>query len=116
MISQIIADIYELTLEIESSLDQENIDQIEPLLEKRGKMMAKVEALKLESPEYQYTVAEQNMLQATFQLDQLLIPKMEELKTEAGKKLNQLKLKQQVSKKYSPYQQQNYGAFIDTNK
>jgi len=116
MITQLIADIYEITLEIERCLEQENIDQIEPLLERRGKMMAKVETFKLENPDYRYTDDDQKRFQATFQLDQLLIPKMEELKTEAGKKINQLKKKQQVSKKYLPYQQQNYGAFIDTNK
>jgi len=114
--NQLIDDIYETTVKIGSLLKQGKIDDFQVLLDQRGKMMGKVEALKLENPHYTYPVETKQKLEATFQLDQLLIPQMEEMKTEASKALNQIKKNKQVSKSYMPYRQQTYGAFIDTNK
>jgi hypothetical protein len=114
--NQLIADIYEMTVKMGSMLEQGKIEEFLVLLDERGTMMGKVETLKLENPNYTYPVETKQKLEATFKLDQLLIPQMEEMKTEASKALNQIKKNKQVSKSYMPYRQQTYGAFIDTNK
>jgi hypothetical protein len=116
MMNQLIADIYEHTVEMERALEQRDFDKFEALLEKRGLMMAKVESLRLNEEHFSYSDELKAKIKDTFELDQMLIPQIKELKTEAGGKLTQIKKNKQVSKSYMPYRQQNYGAFIDTNK
>lgn len=116
MVNQLIADIYDLTVEMRRALEEEDFDRFETLLEKRGVLMFKVETLKSENSDEGYSSESRRYIEATIKLDQLLLPQVEEKKHHAGLMLKQIKQKKQVSEKYSPYRQQTYGAFIDTNK
>lgn len=116
MIDQLIAEIYEATVEMGHRFEADDIDGFEAILAKRQNLMDKVDRLKRDIPNHTYSAESKKTLAAVIQLDQLLFPKIKEKKNQVGTNINQVKKNKQVSKKYMPYQQQNFGAFIDTNK
>lgn len=116
MVERMISEIYDTTLEMERQLEARNVEEFEKLLDNRQHLMVEVETFKSENPDFQYVPHLKDKLKATILLDQQLLPKMEELKEELGQELGKTKKKRRVSQKYSPYNKQHYGAFIDMNK
>ncbi|MEH7255573.1 hypothetical protein V7111_26035 [Neobacillus niacini] len=113
---EMIAAIYQITLDILNRLNEEKYEEIEEFLTKRNEMMLSVDEWKQLHPEQKYSDKAKRMIEETIRLDQkvTLLIKKEMHITEQS--LNQLKNKKQVSMKYQPYSKQTNGVFVDKTK
>ncbi len=113
---ELIAAINKITIEMNHSLKEKNIDEFEKQLMARNVLMDQVNQYKAENPDFQYSLDAKKMLEDSLQLDRILSPQLKELMNKTQTELNQLKKQKQVSKKYTPYMKQTNGAFFDTKK
>jgi hypothetical protein len=115
-LEELIAKIYEITVAMHHTLEEENDLELEKLLNDRNTLMNKVDIIRAENPGQQYSPLEKKMLEDTQRLDQSLMLLIKENQTKSLAILNQLKKKKQVSKEYYPHSRQTNGVFIDAKK
>ncbi|WP_312470791.1 hypothetical protein [Neobacillus sp.] len=113
---ELIATIYDITVDMDRALKEENFEDFEQLLNNRNSMMIQVEAFKTDHPEYQYPAKAKQLLEDARCLDQRLTFLLKENITETQNSLIQIKQNKQVSKKFRPYLKQTNGVFLDSKK
>jgi chorismate mutase len=115
-IKELIKSIYEITLDVESAIKEDNYEVVENLLSERNTLMNKVDAFKVDHPTYEYSVNEKQMLEDTLSLDKKFTASLKENISETQTNLIQMKKEKQVAKKYHPYSKQTNGVFVDEKK
>jgi hypothetical protein len=113
---ELITTIYEITVDLNRVLKEENYQEFEKLLNTRNAMMIRVDNLKAEHPHYQYSPKVKRLLEDTLYIDLCLTPLLKKNITETRNLLNQIKRNKKVSKKYYPYIKQTNGVFLDSRK
>jgi hypothetical protein len=116
MMDEFIANIYEITVAMNRTLIEENFEEFEKLLNDRNTLMNRVDVMRVDNPNFQYTQKERDLLEDSLRLDQSLNPLLNKNLAKTLTFLNQLKKKKQVSKKYHPHIKQTNGVFIDAKK
>jgi len=113
---EILKSIYEVTLEMCSSLKEENYEEFEKLLNDRQTLMSRVDAQKNHEKNYVYTSNEQQLLKDTYLLDQQMAPLLEENLKQVKSLINQQKKQKLVSQQYRTYSKQTNGIFLDSKR
>lgn len=113
---EILKGIYEITHQMCSSLVEENYEEFEKLLNDRHTLMCKVDALKNQQKNYEYTSKEQQLLKETYMLDQQMAPLLEKNLNETKILINQQKKQKLVSQQYRTYSKQTNGIFLDSKR
>jgi hypothetical protein len=113
---ELITTIYEMTVNMDHALQEENYQEFENLVNKRNAMMIEVDAFKAEHPLYMYTPKAKRLLEDTLCLEQSFTSLLKEDINETKNSINQMEKKKLVSIKYRPYIKQTNGVFIDSKK
>ncbi|ETI69352.1 flagellar protein FliT [Neobacillus vireti] len=113
---ELITRIYDITLEMNRALEDDDYEKFDQLLNTRNSMMIKVDTLRAEHPGYQYTAKERQLLEDIRCFDQRLTSLLKENISETQHSLNQMKQQKQVTKKYRPFIKQTNGVFLDSKK
>jgi hypothetical protein len=113
---ELIATIFDLTVDMIGSLEKEDYEGFEQLLLIRSEIMVKVDAIRADSPDFKYSPKAKQFLKDTMSLDQSLTPLLKENITKTKIILNQIKNNKQISRKYQPIINQSNGVFVDTNQ
>jgi hypothetical protein len=113
---ELIATIFDLTVDMSSSLEKGDFEGFEQLLLIRSEIMVKVDAIRADSPDFQYSPKAKQLLKDTLSLDQNLTPLLKENITNTKTILNQIKNNKQISRKYQPIINQSNGVFVDSKQ
>ncbi|WP_413300362.1 flagellar protein FliT [Bacillus sp. 1P10SD] len=113
---ELLKGIYELTVKMKHSLNEDDFEEFEKLTDKRNSLMSKVDEWKVKEKNYIYSSQEQQWLKNTHSLDQLIAPLLQKKLTETQVLLNQLKKQKQVSQQYRPFITQTNGVFLDSKR
>ncbi|MFJ7726544.1 hypothetical protein ACIQXV_10290 [Neobacillus sp. NPDC097160] len=113
---ELITRIYDITVEMNHALKDDDYEKFDHLLNTRNSIMIKVDTVRAEIPGFQYTAKEKQLLEETRTIDQRLTSLLKVNISETQHSLNQMKQKEQVTKKYRPYIKQTNGVFLDSKK
>ncbi len=114
MINELTEAIYQTTEAMNRALLAGNEEEFDRLLNDRNRLMVKVDTLKAEDPEFQYSQQAKQQLANALRLDQYMADQMKQNVAETQQLLQQTKVNKQVSNMYRPYYKQTNGAFIDS--
>ncbi|CAG9609782.1 hypothetical protein [Pseudoneobacillus rhizosphaerae] len=112
MMFELLQKIYNITLELERILEQEDYEEFDRLLQIRNVTMTEVDGLKVNHPNFQYTNLETQLLEDIYALNSQLMKKSEDIKTNSELSINKMNSKKQLFK-YKPYFKQTSGVFVD---
>jgi Flagellar protein FliT len=113
---ELIADIYETTIQMHKALMAENFEEFEELLSKRNELMIAVDEWKASHSDHIYSAQAKAIFEEIILIDQQITSLVQNEKDKNQQSLNQLKNNKQVSMKYQPYSKQTYGVFVDKSK
>jgi phosphorylcholine metabolism protein LicD len=113
---KLIETIFGITLEMNRNLKEGNFEELEKLLNDRNTLMSRVDDLKKQDTDFEYSSRSQQLLMDILTIDQLMAPQVAESLIETKSLLNQIKKQKQVSKQYTPYNKQTNGVFLDSKR
>lgn len=116
MIDEMLQNIHEITVNMNTVLEKGEYQKFEKLLEDRNALMLKIEEQKNHISNFEYSAKAKEILKETIQLNEQLIPFMEKEYSKTETMINQIKMNKVMFKKYQPYMRQTNGAFVDTTK
>ncbi|MCM3569598.1 flagellar protein FliT [Neobacillus mesonae] len=116
MMNELTKAIHEITLAMNQAVTSGDEEEVEKLLNKRNVLMGKVDAIKAEEPDFQYSPEAKKNLENTLKLDQKIADTIKKNLAETQNQIHQIKFNKQMSQKYRPYYKQTNGAFIDSKK
>jgi hypothetical protein len=113
---ELIETIYDITIDLNRNLKEGNFVEFEILLNDRNTLMSRVDDLKKQDTDFEYSSRSQQLLKDILIIDQLMVPQIEKSVIEIKALLNQIKKQKQVSKQYTPYIKQTNGVFLDSKR
>ncbi|WP_147535368.1 hypothetical protein [Bacillus marasmi] len=111
---KLIAKLYDITLMMKQSLDEEDYEKLNELLDIRNMIIAEIEVAKTEH--HQYSQQAKLLLREMNLIDTQVTHQLIKAHAETESLINQQKINKQVSKKFQPYSKQTSGVFLDEKK
>jgi len=113
---ELIEAILEMTKEMKYCLEEEMFAEFEQLLNDRHVLMNRVNVLKNEEVNFEYSQTSRQRLEEIQVIDRQLAPLLEKNIMETKALIGQMKRQKQVSKQYNPYIKQTNGVFLDSKR
>lgn len=114
--NELIAAIYEISLDMNRAIKAGNDEEFVKLLDERNALMDKADQIKESQPGFEYTKKMKKMLEETLLIDKEIAPLLEERIGQSRNVLLHMSKNKQIMKNYQPYLKQMNGAFIDAKK
>ncbi|MHC0038131.1 hypothetical protein [Pseudoneobacillus sp. C159] len=109
---ELLKKIFQITLDLERAINEEQYEEFENLLQIRLAAMSEVDEYKANHAGKNYSDNEKQILRDIVQLNQMITKKTEELHNQIQQSMNKVNADKQLYK-YKPYFKQTSGIFVD---